>query len=129
MLDLIIGAAHAQASSSQSSTEATLSTMVFWVLLFAIFYFLLIRPQQKQAKQHKEMVENLQRGDSVVTAGGLLGRVSRVEDDVVVLEVGEVDISPKEKRSVRVKVRRATVSGIVAKSVGGDAANDKDAGT
>lgn len=55
------------------------------VALFAIFYFLIIRPQQKQAKNHREMVANLKKGDKIVTNGGLIVEVSKVEDDYFVV--------------------------------------------
>ena len=51
------------------------------ILIFVIFYFFLIRPQQKKVKEHKQMVENLKRGDQVVTSGGIIGRVERVMDN------------------------------------------------
>lgn len=113
MFDLIT-AAHAEGGAAP---QAAMGNIIFMVLLFAIFYFLLIRPQQKQAKQHKEMVANLQRGDSVVTAGGLMGRIHRVEDeDVVVVELGEIEVAAKSFRQVRVRVRRATIASVSAKA-------------
>lgn len=57
------------------------------VFMFAIFYFLLIRPQQKKAKEHRTLLESLQKGDQVVTAGGLHGKVTALDDKVVTLEV------------------------------------------
>ena len=60
------------------------------ILIFVIFYFFLIRPQQKRVKEHKEMVKNLKRGDEVITSGGLIGTVDRVfEDDRVELVIAE----------------------------------------
>ena len=60
------------------------------ILIFVIFYFFLIRPQQKKAKEHKNMVENLKRGDQVITSGGIVGRVERVmENDKVEVEISE----------------------------------------
>ncbi|MBF0454059.1 MAG: preprotein translocase subunit YajC [Magnetococcales bacterium] len=113
MFDLI-SVAHAEAAAG-SGGGAAMGNIIFMVLLFAIFYFLLIRPQQKQQKAHKEMVENLRRGDSVVTNGGLMGKIHRVEDDVVTLEVGEVEIGNKSFRPVRLRLRRASVSAITTK--------------
>jgi preprotein translocase subunit YajC len=57
------------------------------VLMFAIFYFLLIRPQQKKAKEHKLLLESIKKGDSIITAGGMHGKVSSVEDGIVGLEI------------------------------------------
>ena len=59
------------------------------ILIFAVFYFLLIRPQQKKAKEHKSMVNAIKKGDEVVTNGGLLGRVKKVGDDFVLVELAE----------------------------------------
>jgi preprotein translocase subunit YajC len=71
------------------------------ILLFVIFYFLLIRPQQKKAKEHKEMLGNLQRGDSVITGGGLYGRITGISDDVISLDIGN---------NMEVKVHRGYIA-------------------
>ncbi len=76
------------------------------ILMFVIFYFLLIRPQQKKAKQHREMVNALKKGDTVVSSGGLYGVVTGLTDDTVTVEV-----APK----VRVKISRGSVSKILGK--------------
>ena len=76
------------------------------ILIFVIFYFFLIRPQQKKAKDHKTMVENLKRGDKVVTAGGIVGTIERVIDS----EKVEVEISD----SVKVEIVRSTgIQGLI----------------
>ncbi|MEO5366211.1 MAG: preprotein translocase subunit YajC [Magnetococcus sp. WYHC-3] len=116
MMDLI---SPAYAQTAPAPAEAGLIQIGFWVLLFAIFYFLLIRPQQKQVKAHKEMVTNLSRGDTVLTGGGLLGKVHRVEDDVAVVELGEVEIDSKTFKPLRVRVKKATIAQVTAKAVGG----------
>ncbi|MBW1705556.1 MAG: preprotein translocase subunit YajC [Deltaproteobacteria bacterium] len=76
------------------------------ILMFAIFYFLLIRPQQKKAKQHRELLSALKKGDRVVSSGGLHGVITGMSDDIVTME-----IAPK----VRVKVSRASISGVASK--------------
>jgi len=78
------------------------------ILIFAIMYFLLIRPQQKKMKDHKAMVAALRRGDQVVTQGGLIGKVSKVKDDDEI----EVEIAP----NVRVRVVRSTVTQVLSKT-------------
>lgn len=70
------------------------------ILLFVVFYFLLIRPQQKRAKEHKQMVSLLTKGDNVVTSGGMHGRITNVADDVVTVEIAD---------NVRVKVNRDSI--------------------
>ena len=76
------------------------------LLMFVIFYFLLIRPQQKKAKKHREMLGALKKGDHVVSSGGLHGVVTGLTDDIVTME-----IAPK----VRVKVSRGSISGVSGK--------------
>ncbi len=71
------------------------------ILLFGIFYFLLIRPQQKRQREHKDLLANLRKGDQVITAGGLYGRITGLTDTVVTLEITE---------KVRVKVARSQIS-------------------
>ncbi|PTW49810.1 MULTISPECIES: preprotein translocase subunit YajC [Rhodovulum] len=75
------------------------------ILIFAIMYFLLIRPQQKKAKEHKAMVDALRRGDQVITQGGLIGKVSKVKDD------GEVEVEIAE--NVKVRVVRQTIAQVL----------------
>lgn len=76
------------------------------IAMFAIFYFLLIRPQQKKAKAHKQLLASLKKGDKVVSSGGLHGVITGLTDDTVTME-----IAPK----VRVKVSRGSVSGVMSK--------------
>jgi len=78
------------------------------ILIFAIMYFLLIRPQQKKLKEHKAMVEALRRGDQVVTQGGLIGKVSKVKDD------SEIEVELAE--GVKVRVVRSTISQVLSKT-------------
>ncbi len=59
------------------------------ILMFVIFYFLLIRPQQKKQREHADMISKLQKGDRVVTAGGMIGEIQTLQDDYVVLKVGD----------------------------------------
>ena len=69
-------------------SSSTFAQFIPLILIFVIFYFFLIRPQQKRVKEHKEMVKNLKRGDEVITSGGLIGTVDRVfEDDRVELVI------------------------------------------
>jgi len=74
--------------------------IIMLVIMFAIFYFLLIRPQQKRAKQHKQLVESLKVGDNVTTAGGIHGKVAALQEDVVTLEVAA---------GVKVKFNRSSI--------------------
>ena len=73
------------------------------ILMFGIFYFLLIRPQQKKQKEHRQMLGNLKKGDQVITSGGLYGRITGLTDTVATLEISE---------KVRVKVGRGNIAGL-----------------
>jgi len=77
------------------------------VLIFAVFYFLLIRPQQKKAKAHREMLGAITRGDKVITGGGIMGKVTKVvNDNELAVEIAE---------GIKVKVQRGMVAGVIAK--------------
>ncbi len=78
------------------------------ILIFAIMYFLLIRPQQKKVKEHQAMVEAVRRGDQVITQGGLIGKVSKVKDDNEI----EVEIAT----GVKVRVVKSTLSNVISKT-------------
>ena len=78
-----------------------------FILIFVIMYFLILRPQQKRAKQHQEMVKNLRRGDNVITSGGLVGKVTKVvDDDQVEIEIAD---------GVRVRQVKSMVADVRAK--------------
>ncbi|HVT23681.1 MAG TPA: preprotein translocase subunit YajC [Rhizomicrobium sp.] len=89
-----------------------LTSFVPIIAIFAIMYFLMIRPQQQRMKQHREMVDNVRRGDTVVTAGGIIGKVAKVKDEGELL----VDIAD----NVQVRVLKSTLSEVRAKGVDKD---------
>jgi preprotein translocase subunit YajC len=78
------------------------------ILIFAIMYFLLIRPQQKKAKEHAAMIDAVRRGDQVITQGGIIGKVSKVKDD------GEVEVEIAS--GVKIRVVKATLSQVTSKT-------------
>ncbi len=78
------------------------------ILIFVIFYFLLIRPQQKRAKEHRMLLANLKVGDQVLTNGGIYGRITGLRDDIVTVEISD---------KVRVKVSRGHIAGVVKSDV------------
>ena len=82
--------------------------LVPFILIFVIMWFLIIRPQQRRAKEHQEMIKNVRRGDTVVTSGGIIGKVTKVSDDAADIEVEIAD-------GVRVKVVRAMISEVRTK--------------
>jgi preprotein translocase subunit YajC len=97
---MLISPAYAQAAGGTGGFD--LMAILPLVLIFVVFYFLLIRPQQKRAKDHKAMIAAVRRGDTVVTGGGVIGRVTKVLDD------SEVQVEIAE--GVRVRVARSTLS-------------------
>ena len=102
---MLISPAYAQ-SPLGGSTDMLTSLLPF-VLIFVIMYFLILRPQQKRVKQHAEMVKNVRKGDTVVTSGGLVGRVTKVvDDDQIEVELAE---------GVRVRQMRSMVADVRAK--------------
>ena len=88
MLDFFITPAYAQAAPG-GLFDGNIVSFLPMVAIFVVFYFLLIRPQQKKAKEAKSMLDALQKGDEVVTAGGILGRISKIGDQYVTVEVAD----------------------------------------
>lgn len=117
---MLISPAHAQAAGGAAGGDFFVQLMPL-VLIFVVFYFLLIRPQQQRAKQHRTMVEALKKGDQVVTAGGMYGRVTRVE-------AGEATVMVEIAPNVQVKVARGTIGEVIGKPVA-PAGNDNRTGT
>lgn len=97
--------AYAQAAGGGASALTSFAPLI---LIFAIMYFLMIRPQQKKLKEHKAMVSALRRGDQIVTQGGMIGKVSKVKDDREV----EVEIAD----GVKVRIVRDTITQVINKT-------------
>jgi preprotein translocase subunit YajC len=114
---MLISPAYAQISGETVSGLLS-NPMVPIVLVLVVFYFLMIRPQQQKAKEHRNMLTALRRGDRVVTGGGIVGTVAKVVSDDEVL----VDISD----NVRVRVLRGTITSVLAKTEPVAAKGDKD---
>jgi preprotein translocase subunit YajC len=108
-MPMLISAAYAQGTGITGlfDNQSALIQFLPLVLIFVVFYFLLIRPQQRKAKDHKTMLDALRRGDRVVTGGGIIGTVARVENP----EEVTVDIAD----GVRVRVLRSTITSVLAK--------------
>ena len=103
-MDWLIASAHAQAAGGAQPNA--LLQMLPLLLIFVVFYFLLIRPQAKRAKEHKALVAALSVGDEVVTAGGILGKVTETSDSFLTVEIAN---------GVQVKVQRHTVTSVLPK--------------
>lgn len=93
--------------------------LVMIAAIFVIFYFILIRPQQKRARQHQDMLKAIQKGDSVYTQGGMYGKVVNLTDNTVTLEIARVD-----NKEVRVRILRSAVAGKATPPAEGGEAKD-----
>lgn len=105
---MLVSPAFAQVAGQTGGIAGGIEAFLPLVLIFVVFYFLMIRPQQKKAKAHRELLGQLRRGDRVVTSGGILGTVNKVVDEKeVVVEIAE---------GVRVRVLRSTILDIISKT-------------
>ncbi len=104
-MSFIIPSAHAQAAQ-QPPPGGELFQIGFLVLMFVLFYVIAIRPQRKRQKEHAELVANLAKGDEVVTNGGMLGKITKVEDNMVVLKVAE---------NVEIKFQKVAIHAVLPK--------------
>lgn len=99
----MIDIAYAMGGDAIAGGAKGMGAFIPLILMFVIFYFLLIRPQQKRAKQHREVLKNLRKGDTVVTSGGIHGRITGLTDTIVTLEIAD---------KVRIKVSRGQIAGL-----------------
>ena len=103
MLEFLIQNAWAQDAPQQGGGG---SLLIMMVIFFVIMYFMIIRPQMKQAREHKQMVDALAKGDEVVTNGGLVGKITKIGDSFILLEIAS---------SVEVKIQKHSVSATLPK--------------
>lgn len=106
---MLISNAYAQAAG-QASTQDSLMGLLPLILMFVVIWFLMIRPQMKRAKEHKAMVEALQKGDEIITAGGMIGRISKLSDAYVTVEIAEGKDGP-----IEVIVQKQTIGMLLPK--------------
>ncbi len=102
----MIGIAYAMGTggSAAPGSSGGFTSFIPLILMFVIFYFLLIRPQQKKTKQHREVVNNLKTGDSIITSGGIYGKITGVTDTTLTIEIAD---------RVRIKIARGNVAGLI----------------
>ena len=114
---MLVTPAYAQAAAPAASPSGDLFGMLLPIaMIFVVFYFLLLRPQQKKEKEHRAMIDAVKRGDRIVTSGGIIGTVAKVEEREMVLEIAD---------NVRVKVLKGMISDVVARP-GAASADAKD---
>ena len=107
----MISSAFAQAAPSGGG-DTGMMNILFIVVMFAIIYFLMIRPQMKRAKEHRGMLEALQKGDEVITAGGVLGRVSKMGEAYVTIEIAPNTEVSVQKTAVQTVLPKGTLKSI-----------------
>jgi len=103
---MFISEAYAQTAGGAPAGPDFFTALLPWLFIILIFYFLLIRPQQKRQKEHRNMVEGVQKGDTVVTQGGIIGKAKKVSDNEVSVEIAD---------GVQVQVVTSTLSGVRGK--------------
>ena len=104
-MDFLIATAHAQGAAA-GQQPSLVSPLIMMVLFFVVFWFIAIRPQMKRAKEHRALLAGLAKGDEVVAAGGLLGRVAEIADSIITVEIAE---------GVKVKVQKQAVVTVLPK--------------
>ncbi len=115
---MLISPAYAQAASPGGGDFFV--SLLPLILIFAVFYFLLIRPQQRKMKDHRALIESLKRGDQVLTSGGIFGKITKVDETTVTVEIA---------KEVQVQVQRSTIADVVNKPKPGAAAPAANANT
>ena len=110
MFSFFINDAWAQSTSPQAGGSGSFILMM--VVFIAIFYFMLIRPQTKQAKEHKAMLESLSKGDEIVTNGGMLGRVNKIGDNFIAIEIAQNLEIKIQKQAVSTVLPKGTMKGL-----------------
>ena len=105
-MSFFISEALAEGAAAAPAQGDPMTSLIFMVVIFAVFYFLLIRPQAKRAKEHKAMITALAKGDEVVTVGGVLGRVTSLGDAYVTVDIAE---------GVEIKVQRQAIQTVLPK--------------
>lgn len=107
----LFSSAHA-ASGAGAPAGPGYEQLIFLAIFVAIFYFLLIRPQNKRRKEHTELMGALGKGDEVVTSGGVVGQITKVEDDFVILEVGKGMVLRFQKSAIGATLPKGTLKSL-----------------
>ena len=106
----LISDALAQTAPSAQGGEGAWTSIIFMIAIFAVFYFLMIRPQVKRQKEHKALVEGLNKGDEVLTAGGIIGKITDLTEQYLTLQIAAVD-----GKSVEIAIQRSAVQTLLPK--------------
>jgi preprotein translocase subunit YajC len=103
MFSFLVDNAHAMGSQGQGTGDNPILGFMPFILIMVVFYFLMIRPQQKRQKEHEALLASIQRGDDVVTNGGLMGKVTGVTDEALTVEIA---------KDVKIKVQRSGIASV-----------------
>lgn len=103
---------NAMAAAPGAGAGSPYSSLIMMLLFGVVFYFLLIRPQSKRAKEHKNMLESIQKGDEVITSGGILGKVNKITDNFIVLNVAQNVEMKFQKNSITATLPKGTIKGV-----------------
>ena len=105
-LDFLIPVANAQAAGAAPAAPSMLSTFMFPIILIAIMYFLMIRPQMKRQKEHRAMLDKLSKGDEVITNGGIVGTVAEIGENFITVEIAS---------NVQVRLQKGAIASVLPK--------------
>ena len=105
----MVNMAYAQGAAAAPEAGSMMSFVVPMIFMVVIFYFLLIRPQQKKAKEHKALLDNLKKGDRIITSGGMIGTIINIDDQIVNVEIAD---------KVRIEMARPYIAGFAPKKSG-----------
>jgi preprotein translocase subunit YajC len=108
----MISLAHAQTAATAPGTVELVQQFLPLVIIFVLFYFMLIRPQMKRAKEQKQMLTELAKGDEVVTTSGQLGKIAKLGDQYVALEIADGVITHVQKSAVQTLLPKGTIKGL-----------------
>jgi preprotein translocase subunit YajC len=106
LLDLLIPAAHAQAAAGVPAQPSPWPSVIMLGAVFVLMYFMMIRPQMKRQKEHRQMVDKLARGDEIVTSGGIAGRIEEVGETFLTVEIAE---------GTKVKLQKGAINAVLPK--------------
>jgi preprotein translocase subunit YajC len=109
---VLIGSAFAQAAGGAPAGDAGMLSFLPIILMFVVLYLFMIRPQMKRAKEQKQMIEALQKGDEVITAGGVVGRIARIGDTYLSLEIAPGTEISVQRSAVQMLLPKGTIKSI-----------------
>jgi len=108
-MSFFISDAMADAGAATAQAPDALASLILPIGLVVLFYFFLIRPQSKRQKEHKQMVNDLQKGEEVITSGGILGKITGIKDDFVILEIAKETSLKVQKSAVQTIMPKGTI--------------------